>query len=464
MAVKTSVLAQELAPLHAKIEQVRKALTKLEGEMRAAVAELETFSAERQRFDALRDACQALRRLDELKAGQLFWGVVPEVKDSAGPLERLQGRIETFDGEIRGVQEKQTKLKAQGNALLEELDELNDEIRNVQSRDERRQDEFVIERELSKVPHPPMPMPWSEDNANERRYRRSLLLAMFLSLFLGGLLHLVNVPVPVRPAVVEIPERLAMLVRKEKKKPEPPKVEKKPEKKPDNKVQEQPKERPQPTTAEQQAARTKAESTGVLAFKESFADLIDETPVARLGADARLSNQSAVAAGEAQASRSLVAMQSGSSGSSGGINNATVSRNVGSGNGNGGGIGKVGVTQVKSALAGLATKEAKPLSSGSGPARTDEEIQILFDRYKSALYRIYNTELRKDPTLRGKMVLRITIEPSGAVSACSVDSSNINSPELAAQIVARVTKINFGVKEGVPKITILYPIDFLPAG
>jgi hypothetical protein len=48
------------------------------------------------------------------------------------------------------------------------------------------------------------------------------------------------------------------------------------------------------------------------------------------------------------------------------------------------------------------------------------------------------------------MVLRITIEPSGAVSACSVDSSNINSPDLTAQVVARVKKINFGAKEGVP--------------
>ena len=111
----------------------------------------------------------------------------------------------------------------------------------------------------------------------------------------------------------------------------------------------------------------------------------------------------------------------------------------------------------------MAAKEAKPLSSGTGPARTDEEIQILFDRYKAALYRIYNTELRKDPTLRGKMVLRITIEPSGAVSACAVDSSNMNSPEFSAQIVDRVKKFNFGAKDGVPKTTILYPIDFLPA-
>jgi hypothetical protein len=37
------------------------------------------------------------------------------------------------------------------------------------------------------------------------------------------------------------------------------------------------------------------------------------------------------------------------------------------------------------------------------------------------------------------------------------------SPELVAKIVERIKRFNFGPKEGVPKMTILYPIDFLPA-
>ena len=40
--------------------------------------------------------------------------------------------------------------------------------------------------------------------------------------------------------------------------------------------------------------------------------------------------------------------------------------------------------------------------------RTDEEIQIVFDRYKAALYRLYNRELRKDPTLRGQIDAQLT--------------------------------------------------------
>ncbi|MDD2580931.1 MAG: AgmX/PglI C-terminal domain-containing protein [Desulfuromonadaceae bacterium] len=476
--MNTSLLDQELAPLNAQIKQVEETLAKLKCETYAVEAELETFSADRLRFDTLREACNILDRLDELEAGQLFWGELPEIRDPAGRIVRLRSHIAGFDEEIRGILEKQATLKAQGNQCLEELDYLDVQINDTYARDERRENEFAIERELSPVSHNPSEMPWSYDES-DRRYRRTLIISLLLSLTLGIITRLVILPVPVRPAVVEIPKRLAMMVRKEHKKPEPvkkAKEEKKEEKKQAaDKAQEKPtQERPKALPAEQVAAPKKAENTGVLKFKDAFKDLIDETPVARLGSEARLSNPATQAAGHAMASRSLLTMQGEGGGGvgnggvsrnagSGGIGTASLGRSAGGGNGSRLGRGGAGFTQVKSAIAGSGGKEAKSLSSGGRAGRTDEEIQILFDRYKAALYRIYNTELRKDPTLRGKMVLRITIEPSGVVSACAVDSSNMNAAEFSAQIVGRVKKFNFGAKNGVPKTTILYPIDFLPA-
>jgi TonB family protein len=483
--VNTSLLEQELAPLNAKVELVRGALGKLESEMGAVAAELETFSADRLRFDLLRDACNALDRLNELDAGHLFWGEAPEIDIPAEHMERLRSRIARFDGEVNEVLERQANLKAQANKCLDELDYLYDEIHDAHARDERRENEFAIERELSPVSHGPVLMPWSPDDESDRRYRRNLRTALLLTLLLGITIHMVNVPKPVRPAVAVIPERLAMMVRKEHKKPEPVKKakgehkeEKKAEKTQTAKTQETPApERAKAAPAEQAAAPKKPVNTGVLAFKDAFKDLIDETPVARLGAEARLSNPATHAAGQALATRSLVSMQGGGAGGgtgngafsrnagSGGIGSAAVGRSVGGGGGSGARIGGGGngFAQVRSEIAATGAKEAKPLSSGARPARTDEEIQLLFDRYKAALYRIYNTELRKDPSLRGKMVLRITIEPKGEVSACSVESCNMNAPDFNTQIVERVKKFNFGPKDGVPKTTILYPIDFLPA-
>jgi hypothetical protein len=306
---------------------------------------------------------------------------------------------------------------------------------------------------------------------------------------------MVRVPVPDGSvAVVEIPERLAKLVKEEPPKPAPPPkpVPKEPQEelqkstdasksasekqKPDDAPKGKESE-PAPTQVADSgggktaAARKKAERVGVLAFKEAFSDLMEETPVAKLGTEARLKERSPRVAGQAVAQRSLVAMQA-QGGSSGGIGGAGISRNVGYGNADrlgGGGIGRGGgngngggFSRVESSIAGV-SESARPLSDGPGPGRTDEEIQIVFDRYKATLYRIYNRELRKDPTLRGKILLRISIETSGAVSLCKVESTDLESDELVAKIVARIKRFNFGPKEGVPKMTILYPIDFLPA-
>ena len=81
------------------------------------------------------------------------------------------------------------------------------------------------------------------------------------------------------------------------------------------------------------------------------------------------------------------------------------------------------------------------MSNGPGLARTDEEIQIVFDRYKASLYRLYNRELRKDPTLQGQMILRLTIEPNGSVSFCQLHATDMNAPELVTQIVDRVQHV-----------------------
>jgi hypothetical protein len=61
------------------------------------------------------------------------------------------------------------------------------------------------------------------------------------------------------------------------------------------------------------------------------------------------------------------------------------------------------------------------------------------------------------------MVLRLTIEPDGSVSMCVLQSTDMDAPELANQVVGRVRGMNFGAKEGVQALTIVYPIDFLPA-
>ncbi len=222
---------------------------------------------------------------------------------------------------------------------------------------------------------------------------------------------------------------------------------------------------------------------GILAFKDKLASLAQDKIVPRLGTDARYGAADEV--GQPSSSRSILTTTT--PGSSGGINLASLNRSVGGGGGGGGGGGSGGGgrggrgtggggdgggggggmpgVQVGRATSSIASggDDRPKAHGGPGPSRTDEEIQIVFDRYKAAFYRLYNRELRNNPTLQGKMVLRLTIEPDGSVSMCTLLSTDMDAPNLAAQVVSRVRTINFGAKEGVQAMTIVYPIDFLPA-
>jgi len=205
-------------------------------------------------------------------------------------------------------------------------------------------------------------------------------------------------------------------------------------------------------------------SAGILKFKDQFASLAQAEVAPRLGSDARYG-----AADDMGQSSSHSVLTTNMPGSSGGIDPGSLSRNVGGGGGRGGGGGGgrgipgVQVVRATSSIAPIGGGDRPKAHSGLGPSRTDEEIQIVFDRYKSAFYRDYNRELRRNPTLQGKMVLRLTIEPDGAVSMCQLQSTDMDARDLAAQVVSRVRTMNFGAKDGVQALTIVYPIDFLPA-
>src|SRR6266481_6107672 len=211
-------------------------------------------------------------------------------------------------------------------------------------------------------------------------------------------------------------------------------------------------------------AKPKVGNVGILAFKEKFASLAQDTVVVPLGADARH-----VAADDVGRPSARSMLTSTTPGSSGGINVASLSRSVGGGGGGGGGgnggggvggrstgaDGGVGVGRAVSRIAPITGADRPKARSGPGPARTDEEIQIVFDRYKASFYRLYNRELRNNPALKGQMVLRLTIEPDGSVSMCALQSTDMDAPDLATQVVGRVKTINFGAKDGVPAVTIV---------
>ncbi len=100
---------------------------------------------------------------------------------------------------------------------------------------------------------------------------------------------------------------------------------------------------------------------------------------------------------------------------------------------------------------------------GSGKAsRSLEDVKLVFDRNKGSIYAIYNRALREEPSLQGKVLLKLTIAPSGAVTDCRIESTELHTPDLEAKLLARVRQFDFGAKD-VEQMIVTWPVDFLPS-
>ena len=484
--------SQEEQELRVQVERVREKLQGLAEDLRVVDDEVESLAPQRTNHELLDQACGSLEKLTELGAASLFWGEWIEPERIAEQLHGVRGRVSEFQAQLDELnQQRQTILDGIG---LEEanLEILGEDIYHAREAEARRKLEWAVERDISPLPRRAQLMAWARGGEDDRRFRKTLAGSLLACLLLGLLLPMIDLPLPKRFLPEDMPKRLAQLVRPELPKPveRPPIVPETQPEQQESEAVEQPKpseqlpetpivaeaepmpsEKPGPPGPDAQAVaaakrQEKIGKAGILAFRNKFASLAKDDVAPRLGADARYGDADD-ASKASMTSRSMLTTNT--PGSSGGINIASLSRNVGNGGqGGGGGGGGIQGVQVGRATSGIASiggggGGGRPLArDGQSASRTDEEIQIVFDRYKASFYRLYNRELRKDPTLRGQMVLRLTIEPDGSVSMCKLQSTDMDAPDLAAQVVDRVRTINFGAKEKVQALTIVYPIDFLP--
>ncbi len=94
------------------------------------------------------------------------------------------------------------------------------------------------------------------------------------------------------------------------------------------------------------------------------------------------------------------------------------------------------------ATAAAPAAAARCSKGGSGKAsRSIEEIKLVFERNKGAIYAIYNRALREDPSLQGKVVVELKIAPSGEVVDVRVLSSELKASELESKLLARIKAV-----------------------
>lgn len=470
-AVPRPVKLEEAAPtqqqrqLVNELSRARTQLAAIARELRATENELDSLKPQRKQHQFAVDACKALEKLAEMGGAEVFWGE-GQASRGAEHIQSVRTRIDQFDARIKAIESKEAELLQRLSKQSDLVEAIEHALFEAQDEEERLKYEWPIEREISEVPRK-LVMPWTREGEDDKRFRRTAAIALLLAITFSAILPYIPLPALVTADGTVVPERSVRLLMEEKPTPpQPPKEQPKP-KEPEQKVAETPQPKPTPQRVakvdkkvEETVTETPVKEEGILAFRSKLAAAKDDQVVARLGNQARIDNSDYNSAGRAE--RSMLTTSA--PGSSGGINLSSISRGTGGGNGTGGKMAGVQTTRATSAIAAVGTPGGdRPLSGdGAAPGRTDEEIQIVFDRYKAALYRLYNKELRKDPTLKGQIVLRLTIEPNGSVSMCELKSTDMNAPDLAAQVIERVKAFDFGAKP-VPAITIFYPIDFLPA-
>jgi protein TonB len=245
--------------------------------------------------------------------------------------------------------------------------------------------------------------------------------------------------------------------------PEPEEA-KKPEEKPTEKqVETPPQPKPEPTQAQlQQQAREKAQKSGLLAMSDQLAELRDRS-LQGLDTARPLTTDTVTAKAGTGASGGAVDFAQAAAATSGGIGQTGTADTRRSQSG--AGLGQRRTTMVESPV-GFGKDKSKPGQDGDKliAGRTLEEIQLVFDRNKGAFYAIFNRAMRDNPNIgAGKIVVSITIAPSGAVTDCKLVSSTFNDPDLERKVIQRVMLMNFGAK-AVPEFTYPnYPINFLPS-
>jgi len=209
----------------------------------------------------------------------------------------------------------------------------------------------------------------------------------------------------------------------------------------------QPKPVPKVDAVEQ--ARKKASTAGLLALQDSLAELRDQS-VDELKGSKRLANTGASAR---KTERALITSRVGKG--SAGIDTSKLSRSAGSTQ-----LASRTATEVKSGIA--TSPEPEKARSDRNASRSQEDIQMVFDRNKSAIFNIYNRALRRNPSLQGRLVVELSISPAGKVTDIKLVDSELNDTALEKKLLARIRMLNFGAR-AVDAVTVTFPIDFLPA-
>jgi hypothetical protein len=174
--------------LQEQLAESRELLAALARTLRATDQQLEALSTERQQYQLLQDACEALEKLGEMDAAQLFWGERLSGEPSIEHLRRVRTKVAGFQQRWDEIEARRQATIAEMSQHQEGLEILEEDLFQAQQQEERRKLEWIVEREISALPARQAVMPWARGGEDDRRFRKALGASLLVSLLLGLLL------------------------------------------------------------------------------------------------------------------------------------------------------------------------------------------------------------------------------------------------------------------------------------
>lgn len=309
-------------------------------------------------------------------------------------------------------------------------------------------------------------LPWQSGVAEDVRFKRFLFHGVGILFVVAILMPFFPVPETLTAPVAKEREQYTRLIIEEKILPPPVEIKPQPLPAPIVKpvpkvevVKPKPIDKPKPVEKPKtkpidlmKQARDKAATTGVLAFADDLSALRESVDVSNI-------KRSNLTRGAAQAERTERKMLTAKASSKvGGISTAALSTDTG-------GVALSSrETTLIDAPSGAAMANATQAAASDAvdySGRSAESVRRIMDANKGAIFAIYNRALRKDPSLSGKVLFQLLVEPSGAVAEIKLLSSELADQALVSKILSRIKMINFG-SEPVEQTEVNYSFDFLP--
>jgi len=301
---------------------------------------------------------------------------------------------------------------------------------------------------------------WHSGHESDRTFN-TIVLAMMLS-FMALTILISSLPAPKidRTIQLDVPERVVKFMDEMAKPKTIPEVKPEPAPPPkaEDQIQRTAPTASKPQTKTEERARKTAQGSGLLVMAKELSALADTSSINAMVA--KKINTAPTNTAAATVDTRILANDTGRT--SGGVSQGSHVANVGTTKlvDNQKQVTQGLLAASSGQAAGQAGASAKP---GRGTnVRGDEDVAMVMDQHKSILYSIYNRARRSNPGLKGKIVLVLTIQPTGQVSDVVIKSSELNSPELEASMVARIRQFDFGKRQGGP-LTVTIPVEFLPS-